>query len=118
MKIIDAIKFILQYRKNKAFVDWSIPQLTVAIHKCITNNTVCCVEENSNIVGIMIGEVDGSSFHIHNILSIRRNMPLFIRFILDNYPNVTNITTIRHMRQFKSYPINEKTINKFMKGTK
>ena len=118
MTILDVVKFILKHRKQKAFHDWSIPEITIGLHKCIRENTFCHTEENGIITGVMIGHINNTRFHVDNILSTKRNMPVFINYIVRTFPQMTHISTTRHGRFYKEYPIDDKTYNKFMKGTK
>jgi hypothetical protein len=119
MKVIDAIKFILKNRKGKAFVDWSIPQMTIYIVHCIDKNTFFWSEnEKHEVTGVCVGHLFDGGYHIDNILSIEHNMPGFIHAIVKNHPHITKITTLRHGRFYKEYPVNQRTLERFMKGTK
>lgn len=120
MKVIDAIKFVLKYRKGKAFIDWSIPQLTMFFVYCIQCGSFFWAQDfDGNITGVLVGHLFDNGFHVDNVLSIKRgNMPGFINAIVKRYPEITKITTLRHGRYYHEYPVNNRMFERFMKGTR
>ena len=118
MIVKDAYDFIIKHRGTKAFVNWSDYDIVTCIDNCIINGTICYTTDTTGITGIMVGEVAGDTFHVTNILTTRRVMPIMMSFIVRCFPNVTKVTTVRHGRFHKTYPITEKVFNRLMKGTR
>ena len=115
----DLVKFILANRGGtNAYLDWSIPEIISHLLWCVENGTLCYCAVDGRVTGVMTGIYRMDSYYVTNILSIERNMPHFISYILRTFPTAKTISTNRHGRFHKSYPLDNRTIERFMKGTK
>ena len=110
MTIGEVAEWILRNRRGKAFEGYSLSSIIRQLSYCADNNTMLCVTEGNQIVGVVCCEkhVDKKIMFIQDILTTKSGIvKRMAEFFRDNYPQYEFTGINRHGRKRKFTSINK-----------
>lgn len=85
----EVLKFIIRYRRNKAFRDWSYGAIYQELFRAARSGALRIVCAGDSILGICIAyeNADGTSFSVDQILCIDSGFRTLLQHWKTKYPN-------------------------------
>lgn len=100
-RVSDIVEFILKYRKQSpAFENYTVAQLAQEItDKAESGELFYSVDEQENVDGVAIVELNGTVIHVHNVVVSKNKLGLkLIDCILTKYTTATVLEANHHRK--------------------
>ena len=86
--VLDLADWIIKHRRGKAFEGYSIWRILGQLDTCIKNESMLCVTEGANIVGVVCFEKRINTIYVEDVLTTKPGiLKKMLQVMLVKFPN-------------------------------